>query len=144
MRIPRHIAAELIQFVKKVEVKAHYWDPKSTSAFEFARQMSSAKLKKINPSLDVKLDQLEKPGPSELHVEYLDGSKWTTSTYGLSANELRGEFYMRATDAEDKMGGGDKGDAGDAGGKKGGAAGGKGGGGGAKGGAAKPAAGGKK
>ena len=124
-RVPRHIAAELIQFVKKVELKASFWDPMSTSAFEFARQMSSPKLKKINPTLEVNLVRLENIEPPQLHVEYLDGSSWATGTAGLHASDLRYILYEKAADAEDKVG--DSGGGGDGGaGKDAGSKGGKG------------------
>ena len=129
--MPKHIANELIQFVKKVHIKAHYWDPDSRSAFEFARQMSSPRLKKINPSLEVILERLDTLKPPVLEVEYLDGNKWEKGTTGLHATDLRSLLYESAADAEDKVG--DKSDSGD--GKVGKAdvkGGGKGGGGGAK------------
>lgn len=110
-RVPKHIAMELIQFVKKVHVKAHYWDPNSRSAFEFARQMSSPRLKKINPALEVIMESLETLKPPVLEVEYLDGNKWEKETTGLHATDLRSMLYESAADAEDKVG--DKSDGGD-------------------------------
>ena len=59
-RVPRVLAMELIQFVKKIEVKANFWDPKAKSAFEFARQMSSPKLKKKNPTYEFKFDVIKR------------------------------------------------------------------------------------
>ena len=111
-RVPKHIANELIQFVKKVHVKAHFWDPNSRSAFEFARQMSSPNLKKINPSLEVILEKVEVLAPPTLHVEFLDGNKWDKPTTGLHATELRSLLYESAADAEDKVGDKVGGDAG--------------------------------
>ena len=103
-RVPKHIANELIQFVKKVHIKAHFWDPNSRSAFEFARQMSSPNLKKINPSLEVILEKIEELAPPTLHVEFLDGNKWDKPTTGLKATDLRSLLYESASDAEDKVG----------------------------------------
>ena len=128
VRVPKHIAAELIQYVKKVEFVANFWDPNSKSAFEFARQMSSPKLKKINPSLEVSLSKVNTDTAPSLAVEFIDGSKWSTLTTGLHATDLRGELYERAADAEDKVGDtkdGGGGDSGSTAAKKGGKAGGK-------------------
>jgi hypothetical protein len=130
-RVPRFIAADLIQFAKAVKITADYWDPKAKSAFEFYRQMHSRKLKKINPVFDCTINVVEESKiPAKLEVEYLDGSKWSTNTDYLTAAQLRHEFYTRAAEAEDNVditssNDGDGGGAGKKGGDKGGKSGGK-------------------
>ncbi len=126
-RVPRFIAADLIQFAKSVKITADYWDPKAKSAFEFYRQMHSRKLKKVNPVFDCSISVVEdSKSPAKLEVEYLDGSKWTTNTDAFTAAQLRYEFYSRAADAEDNVDVSVGGDAdGGAAGKKGGDKGGK-------------------
>jgi hypothetical protein len=79
-RVPKAIAQELILLVKKIELKANTWDPKATSAFEFARQMLSPKLRKINPKMEVALIRHELPDEASIFVEYVDGSKWEQNT----------------------------------------------------------------
>ena len=121
-RVTKHVADELINFVKKVHITANFWDPHSRSAFEFARQMSSPRLKKINPVLEVVLERVDTATPPVMLVEFLDGNKWEKGTTGLHASDLRNLLFESAADAEDMVG--DKGD-GDKGGKDAGKGGGK-------------------
>ena len=102
-RIPKQIALQLIPFVKRIEIRAHYWDPNSVSAFEFARQMMSDRLKKANPALHVELIRLEKIETPRLHIEFLNGSVWDTDTSAIHAIDLRNEMYIRAEDVEDAL-----------------------------------------
>ncbi len=102
-RIPRLIAHDLIQYAKSISVKANFFDPNARSAFEFARQMSSPKLKKINPAFDCQLDITEDAGTPTLKAEFLDGSKWAVDTNVFSADQLRYEFYQKAAEAEDNV-----------------------------------------
>ena len=102
-RVPKNIAVQLIPFVKKIEVTANYWDPKATSAFEFARQMGSAKLIKFNPTLSVQLNRTTSMDPPFIHVEFTDGTSWDTETFPTKAVDLRNELYSRAEDAEDAI-----------------------------------------
>jgi hypothetical protein len=100
-RVPRHIAMDLIQYAKKVHVTAYCWDVKSLSAVEFARQISSKKLAKQNPSFQAEFKFNEKDEPSTLVAEFSDGQVWTTETAGFTAAELRAEFFDRAAIAEE-------------------------------------------
>lgn len=104
-RVPRFIARDLIQFAKSVQVTAHYFDPQARAAFEFARQMSSPKLKKINPQFECVLESSESKVVPRIKADFLDGSSWTADISSLSAAQLRFEFYRRAGDAEDNMDG---------------------------------------
>ena len=110
-RVPRFIASDLIQFAKSVKITADYWDPKAKSAFEFYRQMDSRKLRKINPVFNCTIQIMENSTvPAKLEAEFLDGSKWVTSTDSLSAAQLRSEFYSKAAEAEDNVDIGGSGD----------------------------------
>jgi hypothetical protein len=104
-RVPRFIAKDLIQFAKSVQVTANYFDPQARAAFEFARQMASPKLKKINPQFECTLNPIENKEPAQIKAEFLDGTSWTADVSTLSAAQLRFEFYRRAGDAEDNMDG---------------------------------------
>ena len=123
-RISRQVAQELIKYVKRIEVKFNYWDEGSRSANEFARQMDSPKLRKINPTFEFSIDLHDKQEPAVVVAEFLDGSKWQQCTAGFKASELRSEFYSKAGEAEDAMersGGSSSADGGgDDSGKKGG------------------------
>lgn len=104
-RVPRFIARDLIQFAKSVQVTANYFDPEARAAFEFARQMSSPKLKKINPQFECSLNPVENKQVPRIKAEFLDGTSWTAEINALTAAQLRYEFYRRAGDAEDNMDG---------------------------------------
>ena len=122
-RIPRQVAQELIKYVKRLDVKFNYWDEGSRSANEFARQMDSPKLRKINPTFEFSLDLHDKKDPAVVIAEFLDGSKWQQQTAGFKASDLRSEFYSKAAEAEDSIersGGSSSSDTGDDGNKKGG------------------------
>jgi hypothetical protein len=104
-RITKAIASDLIQYAKSLTITANFWDPNARSAFEFARQMRSPRLKKINPGFECNFNEISTTDAASLVAEYLDGSKWSCTTAGKSAMDLRGEFYSRAADAEDNLDG---------------------------------------
>jgi hypothetical protein len=103
VRFSRMIAAKLIPYVKKIDVRANYWDPNAVSAFEFARQMMSDRLKKANPTLEVELFRHDTDEPAKIHVEFADGTVWDTNTYPIKAVDLRNEVFLRAEDCEDTL-----------------------------------------
>jgi hypothetical protein len=107
-RVPKHIASELITFVKRLEIKANFWDERSTSAFEFSRQMSSRKLKKIHPSFDFVFENHNNENPPLIKAEFVDGSKWEIDSSNMKAVEIRAMFYGKASDAEESSGNDDK------------------------------------
>ena len=103
VRFTKAVAKQLITFVKRIEIYGNYWDPNSTSAYEFARQMGSPNLKKSNPNLHVELFRTDSFDPPRIRVEYSDGSSWDTNTFPIHAVDLRNELYSRATDVEDSL-----------------------------------------
>jgi|TARA_A100001015_G_scaffold321490_1_gene452520 hypothetical protein len=103
MRVPRHVSMELIKFVKRVEVVAHFWDSNSRSAFEIARQMSSPKLNDANADYEFVMNASETSVEPKIKVDFLDGSSWEQGTAPLSASELRGELFEKAADAGDAV-----------------------------------------
>ena len=95
---------ELIAFVKRVEVRANFWDPKGKSAFEFARQMSSPQLQKKNPSYEcVMLKQPEENFVASMKAEFADGTIYEVETAPHTAADLRGLFFEKAEEAEDAL-----------------------------------------
>jgi hypothetical protein len=103
-RIPKQVALELIAFVKRVEVRANFFDPKGKSAFEFARQMSSPLLQKKNPNYEcVMLKQPQEDFTATLKAEFSDGSIFETETSPYTAADLRSLFYEKAEEAEDSI-----------------------------------------
>jgi hypothetical protein len=102
-RIPRQIAFNLIQYVKKVEVSANIWHDSATSALEFHRQMTSKRLKKINPEYDCNLILHSREEDSIIKVSFSDGTVWETSTAEYKCSDLRGEVYMRAEGIEEDI-----------------------------------------
>ena len=135
--MPRFVANELIHFVKRVSIKANFWDPSAKAAFEFGRQMSSPKLVKINSQFECEVSMHTTPEAPLVEVELLDGSKLVMDTRGKKCADLRAELYEKASEAEEaierkgglaasggaaaKGGAGDKGGAGGKAGDKGGA-----------------------
>jgi hypothetical protein len=102
-RIPRMIARDLIVYAKTLTLSGNFFDPRATSAYEFARQMRSPKLKKINPQFDCTLNQISTDDAPSLVAEFADGSKWTTETTDFTCERLRFDFFTRAGDAEDNL-----------------------------------------
>jgi hypothetical protein len=102
-RIPKQVALQLIPFIKRIEIRANYWDPNAVSAFEFARQMMSDRLKKANPTLHVELIRHETKEAPKLHIEFSNGTVWDTDTFPVHAIDLRNEMYIRAEDVEDSL-----------------------------------------
>ena len=102
-RVPKHIALELIQYIKNVKVQAHFWDNSSRSAFEIARQMSSPKLQKQNNSFECVLENSKTPVEPKIQAEFLDGSTWEVETAPYTSTELRGMLFEKARDAEDAV-----------------------------------------
>ena len=103
-RVPKQVAMELIAFVKRVELRASFYDPKATSAFEFARQMSSPHLQKKNPNYEcLMVRQIDEDFPASLKAEFSDGSVFETETSGHTAADLRSLFFEKAEDAENAL-----------------------------------------
>jgi hypothetical protein len=77
-------------------------DPKAVGVYEFARQMKSPKLKKINPNYNFTLS-LEKPGtPPSIQAEFINGEKWTFPDPTQHAMMIRSMFFSKIQDIEDK------------------------------------------
>lgn len=93
---------ELIKFCKKLEVKADMTDPKASTTFEFARQMASHNLAKINPDFKCSFDYVKDEPPS-VYAEYVDGGTWSAITTEYKLNELRNAFFEGAMVAEEKV-----------------------------------------
>ena len=93
-RVTKEVSLELIKYVKSVGVRVNYWDPKASSALEIARQMTSKRFKKVNPSLKVELQLHEDSDPGVMKVEYVDGKVWETQTGEHKASDLRRELFM--------------------------------------------------
>jgi len=124
-RVPRTIAKELIQFVKRVEVRANFWDASSSSkaAFEFGRQMSSPKLLKLNALYSCDMVTHSTKDAPVVEAEFLDGSKIVLDVAGKTCADLRSALYEKASEAEENMetkGGGAAAAGGAAGASKGG------------------------
>lgn len=100
-RIQKHVAMDLILYCKNLSVFASSKDITCTSALEFYRQMSSPKLKKQNPAFDCSFQFLKEVSPAYLKAEFSDGTKWETTTSGLTCADLRSIFYEKALQAEE-------------------------------------------
>lgn len=92
---------DLIKYAKKVDVVAYAYEPLHRSAYEFARQLDSNKLAKVNPNFSVNFEFRETPGPSRIYAEFSNGLKWETQGEGKTCAELRYEFFEQAAIAEE-------------------------------------------
>jgi hypothetical protein len=127
-RVTKETARKLIHYAKSLKIQAQFTDPNAKSAFEFARQMASPKLKKINPKFEFEFDMTFTNAPASLTAEFADGNKWQTLTAEYTAADLRNMFFSKAEACEDVVeiniggedaaAGGKKGDKGGKGGKK--------------------------
>lgn len=130
-RTTKDVAQRMIFFVKTLKIQAHFFHPKAAAAYEFGRQMGSAKLAKINPNFTFSFEEIDDANaPPLVKAEFADGSKWEIDSSTYTASQLRNEFFERAADSEDKVdivvpgededggGAGKKGDKGGAKGKK--------------------------
>lgn len=70
-RISKHAASKLISYIKKLDVKARFWDADALSAFEFYRQMDSPKLKKLNPQYKCNFEMLKEDSKVFLKNDFL-------------------------------------------------------------------------
>lgn len=102
-RVTKEIAHQLIQVVKKIDVRLNYWDGKSRNSLEFARQMMSPKLKKTNASYDCVLELHDDDEPPTVKAEFMDGTKWAFISEGFKASEIRNELYAKAEEIEEVM-----------------------------------------
>jgi hypothetical protein len=101
-RVPRQLAMDLIAYVKRLEIKAHFWDPEAKSAFEFARQMSSKHLVKKNATYECVMLRQESPEfVPKLKAEFIDGSVLEMETRKQTAADLRALFFEKAEEAEE-------------------------------------------
>jgi hypothetical protein len=100
-RFTKVMSHELINFVKSMKIRANYFHPKSTSAFEFARQMGSSKLKKVNPAFEFSFVVDDQNSPGDLRVEFINGRVWEKSTDGDHCEDLRSQFYSICQEIDD-------------------------------------------
>jgi hypothetical protein len=92
---------DLIKYAKKVDVRAYPCNLKHKSAYEFARQIASPKLYKINPNFKVTFEWLPEDGPSKIYAEFSNGLKWDIPGDDKTCADLRYEFFQNASLAEE-------------------------------------------
>lgn len=101
-RITKEKARQLIPFVKSLYVKYDTNEKASKSAFEFAKQTFTSKMRKINPTFQLVTEPCRGCIP-ELKADFLDGSQWAIDTSHYHLSDIRSEFYTRLQDVEDAM-----------------------------------------
>jgi len=103
-RVSKVLSLELISYVKKLEIRANFFNKDSVSAFEFARQMSSHNLVKKNSTYEcVMFRQPDVSYVPNMKVEYTDGSIFEMPTVNQTAADLRALLYEKAEEAEEAM-----------------------------------------
>jgi hypothetical protein len=101
-RIKRNVAMDLILYCKKLHVFADAGNlQKSISALEFARQMSSPKLKKQNPAFECDYFFTRTGEPSYFIADYVDGTTLRMNTADHICQDLRDIFFEKALEAEE-------------------------------------------
>lgn len=103
-RVAKHVAMDLIKYVRKLDVTAYAFEPAQKSAYEFALQLSSPKLATSNPNFAVNFEFHTQPGPSKIVAEFSNGKKWETQGEGKTCADLRYEFFEQAALAEEDVG----------------------------------------
>jgi hypothetical protein len=76
-------------------------DAKATGAYEFARQMGSNNLKKINPNFNCSLSLHSRPDAPKITAEFVDGQKWDIEAPTADAMSIRSQFFEKAQEIED-------------------------------------------
>lgn len=76
-------------------------DAKATGAYEFARQMGSSKLKKINANYNCAVTLHSLPEQPKITAEFIDGQKWDLENPVADAMSIRGQFFDKAQEVED-------------------------------------------
>ena len=104
-RITASVAKELITFAKSIKVRASHYDNKSTSAYEFYRQIGlSPKLKAANPDFEASFtEEINDIVDPTINCEFTDGSKLDINTSNYNAMELKSMFYDAAEKAEQSI-----------------------------------------
>ncbi len=102
MKLTKEITLDLIQYAKKLNFSANFWDPSAKSAFEFCKQMNSPKLKKKNPSFECSMIYHDLKTAPLMTAVFSDGSEWTTATDKHTAFQLRQNFWERTVFIEEK------------------------------------------
>ena len=79
-RITASVAKELITFAKSIKVRASHYDNKSTSAYEFYRQIGlSPKLKAANPDFEASFtEEINDIVDPTINCEFTDWSEWSS------------------------------------------------------------------
>ncbi len=101
-RVTRDIAMQLVPFIKSISYTFDLSDKTARSGYEFVKQLYTAKVLKVNPSLQAKL--IETPmSPPTLVATFLDGSTYNLNTSQNTLSEIRSIIFDRAQDAEDVL-----------------------------------------
>ena len=88
-KLTGEVARDLFRYVRKCVVTAHVLDPRSTSAVELWQQLSSSKIKRLNPRLEVGLNQSVRPVEPFAEVEFVDGNSIRLDTADKEVRTLR-------------------------------------------------------
>lgn len=88
-KLTGEVARDLFRYVRKCVVTAHVLDPRSASAVELWQQMSSSKIRRLNPRLEVRLEQSVRPLEPFATVEFVDGNSVTLETADKEVRALR-------------------------------------------------------
>ena len=100
-RISRASALDLIKQVKKVEISASLFNPRSKSAFELLKQMQSKKFSELNPKYECVFNNVEDEKASPIvKVEFVNNLSWVVDSGDYTCQRLREALFSKAHDVE--------------------------------------------
>jgi len=100
-RISKASSLDLIKQIKKVEISASQFNPRSKSVFELLKQLQSQKFKEFNPKYECVFENLDNESASpSLKVEFSNSMKWEVDPSDYTAQRLREAIFTKAHDVE--------------------------------------------
>jgi hypothetical protein len=100
-RISKTSSLDLIKQIKKVEISACQFNPRSKSVFELMKQLQSKRFTEFNPKYECVFENMddENAAPS-LKVEFSNSMKWEIDPSDYTAQRLREAIFTKAHDVE--------------------------------------------
>ena len=100
-RISKASSLDLIKQVRKVEISASQFNPRSKSVFELLKQLQSRRFNEFNPKYECIFENLEDEAAApKLRVEFSNDMAWVVDPSEYTAQRLREAIFTKAHDVE--------------------------------------------
>ena len=100
-RISKTASLDLIKQVKRVEISASQFNPRSKSAFELLKQLQSRRFTEFNPKYECVFENLEdERAEPKLKVHFVNDMTWEVDPGDFTSQRLREGIFTRAHDVE--------------------------------------------